>query len=350
MLFSKKVLGIDIGISSIKIIELSGGKKKQTLEHCGVIESTQFFDESSNLAKEGILSLSPKEIAKTLSSGLKELGIRSKEAVFSIADFLTFFANITLPPMKEEEISQAVRYQSRKVIPLSLKETTLDWQIIEGKPSTKDELKILVVAISNEVIKKYQSIANLAKLNLLGIEPEAFSLARSLVKEEKGVAIIDIGAQSTTCNIIENKTLKTSYSLNISSKSFVQRISKRLNISYDEALELEKKYGIKEKVGGEGRIAYESLIPSIKFLSQQIENVFEEFSQMEDGRIEKIILAGGAALLPGLKEFLEDFFKKEVEIANPFFGISYPSSVEQELIKVAPIFGVATGLAKRNFL
>lgn len=350
MLFSKRAVGIDIGVSSIKIVELSGGKKKQVLEHCGEIESDQFFSESSYFLKEGILSLSPKEIAKTLTTGLEEIGVQSKKAVFSIADFLTFFANITLPPMKEAEIPQAINYQSRRVIPLPQKDITLDWQIVGGKPATQDELRVLLVAISNEIIKKYQSIAALAGLNLVAIEPEAFSLTRSLAEEGKTVAIVDIGAQSTNCNIVENKILKTSYSLNISSKSFFQRISKKFNVSYEEALELGKKYGIEKINEEEGRIIYETLIPLINLLTQQLKNVFEEFYQMNGGKIDKIILAGGAALLPGLKEFLENFFQKEAEIANPFSGISYSPSLEQALTQVAPFFGVAIGLAKRNLI
>jgi type IV pilus assembly protein PilM len=252
--------------------------------------------------------------------------------------------------MAEEEIPQAVRYQSQRLIPLSLKEATLDWQIIEGEPSSTEGLKILVVAMSNEIIDKYRSIADLSHLGLIGIEPEAFSLVRALIREEEGVAaILNIGAQSTSCNIAKNRTLEASYSLSISRRSLTQKIVQELNIDYDKALDLEKKYGIKGE-GREGRIIYEILAPSIKSIPQQIKNAFEEFYQIDKRTIQKIILAGGTALLPGLREFLETSLQIKVEIANPFLGISYPSSLEEDLIKTAPILGVAVGLAKRNFL
>lgn len=77
--------------------------------------------------------------------------------------------------MKEQEIPQAVRYQSRRFIPIPLKDATLDWQIVKGSPLKKERLEILVVAVPNEIMSKYKSIANLANLDLVAIEPEAFS-------------------------------------------------------------------------------------------------------------------------------------------------------------------------------
>lgn len=343
-----RALGIDIGTSSIKIVELSRWGERIKLENYGEMAATTFYEKPFRTFEKSTLLLSSQEIAKAISAILIEAKIKERKSIFSIPDFSTFFTTFDLPYMTEEEVPTAVQYQARQYIPLPLSTVTLDWQIVEGKFSNKKKtpIKILTVAVPNEVINQYQEITKLANLQLLAIEAEVFSLTRSLIGEDKRViSIIDIGAQSTTCNIIEKKNLKISHSFDLAGNELTYAIAKSLNISYKEAEDLKRQCGLKESK--EINIV-QILLPLIDTILAEIEKIFNNFYQAEKKEIQKVILAGGTALLPGLKEYFFEKFKKDTEIANPFSEIFYPPILDKTLKEMGPAYAIAVGAALRG--
>lgn len=240
--------------------------------------------------------------------------------------------------MPEKELEQAVRYEARSYIPLPLSEITLDWQIV-------GERKILVAAIPNSVISQYQQIASFAGLEIRALEAEVFALARPLMENEQNTsAIIDIGARSTTCNIFEKGTLKISHSFNVSGNELTEILRRSLRVNYQEAEELKKKAGIWGIAGREKDIG-EILLPLIDAIVYEVKKTFNNFRQHEGKDVQKVILAGGSALMPGLKEYFLEELNKKVEIANPFSGISFPQILDETLKEMGPVYAIAVGLA-----
>ena len=270
LLIPKKFLGIDIGTSFVKMVEVSRFGNRRKLESYGSLPASVLYDKKFRTFEKSSLLFSSKDIARAITAIMEEAQIKTRQAIFSIPDFSTFFTNFELPPMSKEELQQAVRYEARQHVPLPLGEVTLDWQVIEGKTADerKTNLKILLVAVPNEVINQYREIASASNLELFALEAEAFSLFRSLVGEdEKGnVAIIDIGAQSTTCNIVENKVLKISHSFDMGGNELAKIISKGLNLEYSEAEDLKNKYGIS---GGKEEVK-QVLLPLIDMIFSTI--------------------------------------------------------------------------------
>ncbi|MCH8048753.1 pilus assembly protein PilM [Patescibacteria group bacterium] len=196
----KSFLGVDIGTSSIKVVELSRWGTKKSLKNYGEIRSEVLYDKPFRTAEKSSLLLSSKDIARALLGILEEAKIETKDAVFSIPDFSSFFTHFELPPMTKEELPEAVRYEARKHIPLPFSEVTFDWQILNKKRFglPKEPVRILMVAVPNELINQYQEIALLAKLRLSTLEAEVFGLIRSSLKnEEESVVMLDMGAQTT---------------------------------------------------------------------------------------------------------------------------------------------------------
>lgn len=377
----KKFLGVDIGTSCIRVVEIGRRGQMRKLENYGETETSLAEGRPFRTFKKDTLLLSDKNIAKAVQAICNEARIRTKEVNFSIPDFCSFFTTFGMPAMSKEELSEAIRYEVRPYIPLPLSEITLDWTITEGEPS-KSPLKILVVAVPNEVIAQYQEIARLSNLKLKVLEPEVFALARASIgnkknkrekEEKKVIGLIDIGARSTTCSIFEQKILKISHSFNIAGNELTERLAKSLNIDYNKAEELKRKYGLtltphhfsEEKDGqsnstksGAGFSESEVkesqqnirkiLIPLVDSILEEIKKVFRDFYQNEGKEIEKIILTGGLALLPGLKEYLFVELKKEVVISNPFLNISYPPILKETLKEKGPCYTVAVGLALKG--
>ncbi len=353
-LVPKKFLGIDIGTSFVKMVELSRFGHRIKLENYGSLSARMFYKKPFRSFEKSTLLLSSDDIARAILAIVEEAQIKTRKAVFSIPDFSTFFTNFELPQMSKEEVPQAVRYEARQHIPLPLGEVTLDWQVIEEKPATeKKTIKILLVAVPNEVVYQYQKIAQLSKLDLFALEAEVFSLVRPLIKEDEKepVGVIDIGAQTTTCSIVDKKIIKMSHSFDMSGDDLTMTISRALNIDFSQANNLKKEYDIKgldSTSGDEARTIREILLPLIDVFLREIEKTFNDFYLQEKKGIEKVIIAGGTALLPGLKEYFEGQLKKEVIIANPFSNIFYPPILEKTLAEMGPSYAIAAGLALRG--
>jgi len=143
--------------------------------------------------------------------------------------------------------------------------------------------------------------------------------------------------------------LKISRSFDLSEDEFAHAISKSLGVNQDLAEEMKKKYGLLPTETPEGKEVREVLIPLINSLLRDIEQTFLRFKNVEGKEVEKIILAGGGANLPGLLQYFQNYFKKEVEIANPFKKIYFPAILEETLREMGPSFSIAVGLAQRAF-
>jgi len=346
-------LGVDIGTSAIKIVELVLRGERIKLEKYGETSIQTLYEKPFRTFEKSSLLLSGQDISRAIRAIIEEAKISERKAIFSIPDFASFFTNFELPPMTKEELSGAIRFEARHHIPLPLSEVTLDWSIIEGEINRKKTpLKILLVAVPNEIISQYQKIASLTNLELQTLEAEVFGLTRSLVKEDpRVIALLDFGAQSSTISLVDKGILKISHSFDISGNGLTHLLAKSLNIDYWQAENLKRKYGLSFPGKEAPSIALkirQILMPLIDLILLEVEKSSLSFFQAEKKEVQKIILAGGSALLPGLKDYFSENLKKEVEIANPFLDILYPPILEQTLKEMGPAYATAVGVALRG--
>jgi type IV pilus assembly protein PilM len=343
-------IGVDIGTFSIKVIELSKQGNRRKLENYGEIQAAALYEKAFRTFEKSTLTVSEEDVVKAIKAVLTESDIKTNRASFSIPDFSTFFTTFELPPMTEDEISQAVQYEARQHIPLPLSEVTLDWQVVEeGEKNQKAKpFRILLVAVPNEVISQYQQIALNAKLELAAMEAEVFALARSLGSREKeagAVCLIDIGARSTTVSIVDNGTLKLSHSFDTSGNDFTNVIARGMNLDYAKAEEMKREQGL--NVDNDG--ARSSLIPLVDLIVVEVKKIIQNFHYTQNKDVQKIILAGGSAYMPGLVKYLADAAGIHVEIINPFADIYYPPILEETLKNMGPSYAIALGTALRGF-
>ncbi len=296
LLLPKKFLGVDIGTSHIKIVEISKFGNRRKLENYGSLPADILYQKPFRTFEKSTLLLSSNDISRAISAIREEAKIKTRQAIFSIPDFSTFFTNFELPPMTKEELPQAIRYEARQHVPMPLGEVTLDWQVIEGEVSVKGKtlqqqkfgaeqanLKILLVAVPTEVINQYREIAKIAQLELVALEAEVFGLISSLIKEDdkRPIVLVDIGAQSTTCSIVDKRILKISHSFDISGSEFTKVISQGLNVDYRTAENLKIKYGIaglNNIEQGPGKEVKEILLPLVDVILREVEEIFNNFS------------------------------------------------------------------------
>lgn len=349
-LFAKRFLGIDIGTSAIRIVELTRQGQKFELTNYGEVKTEIFQEEAFRVAKKGMVFFSAQSIGGIINAILEEAKIKTRQCAFSIPDFSTFFTNFKLPPMTKKELPQAVIFEARQHIPLPLESVTVDWNLVGGTFDTPSEMEVLLAAIPNEIVDQYREIARHSNLEVAALEAEVFGLLNSLIPpEEKGtICLVDIGTQSTTCSIIEKRILKTSHSFDIASNHLIDDVFKSLSLGAKLGQEIKSKYGLKffSSIKPPLREKFNKpLYTSLDAIIREIKMSLQSFYDIRKKEIDKIIIAGGAALLPGIKEIFYNSFKKKVEIANPFQGLIYPPILEKELQKMAPVYPVAVGMA-----
>lgn len=346
---SKKILGIDIGSSAIKIVELSGGGERAKLENYGILQSKFLYEKPFRTFEKSTLALSTRDIAGAISAILREAKIRTKVANFSLPDFSSFFTTFELPPMGQDEISQAVQFEARQHVPLPIREMALDWVVTGGGPleQKREKLKILLVAVPKSVVNQYQEISALSGLKLQNLEAEVFALSRALVKEEKGVGVlVDIGAESTTCSVVENGVLKMSHSFDVSGNKLTKALVESLDIDSEMAERLKLKYGLSPA----GQVIPKILQPLFDLVIIEIKKISRHFFEREGKNVERVILAGGTANLKGVREYFAEKLKKEIRIGNPFSEVTYPQILERVLIEEGPTFAIAIGVGLGGFL
>ncbi len=348
-IFSKKSLGIDVGASSIKIVELSSSGKKIKLENYIEFKLPQTEDSVKTFHGESLLLLTD-DTAQILQAVLKKAQIKQKKASFAIPDFSSFFTTFDLPPMSETEVKQAVEFEARHHIPIPLSEVTFDWQVIEKEQmSSGVKLKILLVAVPNSVLKNYQRMAQLAQVEIKGIEAEVFGLIRSSFPKGKfqkaPSCMVDIGWQSTTVSIVEDEKLKQSFSFDVSGTSLTKDLSEALQISLSEAENLKQRFGLDPQREDVSKI----LLSRIESLAIEIEKVCQNFHREEGKKIDHLILSGGTAALFGLEEYFETRIKMKVKKAKPFSEIDFNPLLQKRLDQIGPSFSVAVGTAMMGF-
>jgi len=342
MFFPQKMVGIDIGTASIKIVELSRWGQGKTLENYGQIQSASLYKEPFRSVERGSYLLSNYFVSRAIRAVLDEAKIKTAATIFSIPDFSTFCVSFELPPMTEKEIPDAVYYNAPQYIPLPITETTLDWKLINGIPGDKKSpLKILLVAIPNETIQDYQTVAKMAGLELYAVEAEVFGVSRALADKKKCICLIDIGVQSTTINIVENGNLKKSYSFNFAGSQLTFAVASALGMGNIEAEEIKKQKGLLSPKENVSKTLYLLIDP----LLLEVKKFLSDFYLETEKDVNEIYLTGGTANLPGLKEYFEEILNKKIEIPNCFSDLLHPPILSEDLKKMSPSFSVAVGTA-----
>lgn len=352
-LFTKKFLGIDIGTSAIRIVELEKAGHDFSLSNYGQIDIDQINGDASKITKTAVTVFSSDDIAEMMQAIIENAKIKTRQCAFSIPDFSTFFTAFSLPPMTEKEIPEAVIFEARQHIPLPMESVTIDWQVVGGGGDESKNLEVTVAAIPNEIISQYKDIAAKTGLEVVLMEAEMFGLAQALIESgnERTTCLVDIGTQSTVCSLVDKKNLKYSHSFDRGGNYLIEEIIKRIPVSQDFANNIKKNYGLKlfsltepEVRSNIALILKESLTPVFK----EIEIILSDYKKLSNATVDKIIISGGVGAVSEVRDQFADYFKIGVEIANPFKGIYYRPELEQELKIIGPGYAVAVGMAKRG--
>lgn len=336
-------LGIDIGSSGVKLVELKKQNGKLRLSTYGFTE--KISPERSELFKDTA------SVAKIINRIRKEAGITSRNAAAALPTFSVFSSVISLSNIAKKEMAAAVSWEAKKVIPLPLEEVVLDWKVINGDNKKVDagETKVLLTGAPKTLVKKYIDIFKEAQINLFSLETETFSLIRALVGNDKSACMIaEIGTSTTDISIINGGIPLLSRSIDVGGAVITQAISNNLGIGLERAEQFKYDLGIASQNSASNEIIPKTIINSIDPIINEIKYMLNLFKDKNGKSVEKIILSGGSSLLPNFVDYLEKVLNMEVIIGDAWARVSCPVELKPMLSEIGPKMSVAIGLAMRG--
>ncbi len=366
--FSKKdqsVLGIDIGSSAIKIVQVRRKHGRAVLETYGELALGPYAGVEVGRAT----ALPNEKIGEALKDILREAKSTTLSAGVALPLSSSLISFITLPQIQEKQMAEVVALEARKYIPVPMNEVKLDWSLIpredafstdeevvpgsngevtakkkDGKPMTQD---VLIVAIHNEYINNYQAIMTNTAIKASFFEIEIFSSIRAVVEQGiQAVMVVDMGARTTKLYIVERGILRSSHIINKGGQDITLTLSKSLSISVNEAENMKRTYGLK------GGPEYKELT---EIITVNLDNIFYEanavllnYQKKYMKNISKVVLTGGGVLLKGFTDLAKISFQTEIIYADPFGKLDTPAFLAEQFKEAGPEFAVAIGTALRR--
>ncbi len=350
MLFSKNktLLGLNIGSGYVKIVELKDSGSVYTLSNFGM----------AALPVDAIVDgtvMDTSAIINAITNLAANLKIKKKRICTSISGHSVIVKKITLPLMDESTIEETIHQEATQHIPYDINDVNLDFQILGPNQTNSDNMDVILVAVKKETINDYLMLVEDAGFIPVVVDVDTFALENSYEynyeeEEKKIVALVDVGANLTCINILDEGVTCFSRNITSGSRLITEQLQKRFSLNYENAelLKLGSPEGCKADAGTALSAINEAAFSIVNEITKAIE--FFHTSAMNEARVEKIILSGGGAKIPNIAQSIIKNTGIETEIIDPFRNIIIPEkNFDLDYIQsIAPLAAVATGLALRK--
>lgn len=351
-LFSKEVksvVGVDIGTSAIKVVQLRKEKGRVILETYGAISLGPYAGVEIGRAT----ALPADKIAEALKDVIREANVTTSDAAVSIPYSSSLISIIKLPSAVEKQLAQVVPIEARKYIPVPINEVLLDWFVVsggsKGGSNTPDKIDVLLVAIHNDTIGKFKAISSDASLSVAFFEIEVFSAVRAALDHGLApIAVVDMGAATTKFYVVERGLIHESHILNGGGQDLTLAASRALGLTVMQAEERKRKIGLKKDDPAQDPKFAASLELSLGNLTAELSRTMVAYEQRSGQTLSTLVATGGGASLKGFKEYAQQKISAEIRLADPFSKTQTPAFLEAILKEAGPEFSVAVGLALRR--
>ncbi len=342
----KDVLGLDIGSSSIKLVELTKTKGGFKLENLGI----------SPLPPEAIVDgalMDSVTIIDAIRDLISTTKTKRKDVVTSVSGHSVIVKKITLPFMTEAELEESIQWEAERYIPFDINDVNIDFHMLGASPENPDLMDVVLVAAKKDIITDYQSVIVEAGLNPVIIDTDSFALENMLginydIDRDMIVAIANVGASITNINILKNNTSSFTRDIFKGGNQITEEIQRQLHIDYEEAERI--------KVGSRGESASQPAVQDVlrsasEALAVEIGNSLDFFqSTTTYEKVSKLYLSGGGSKIKDFDMVLQEQIGIPVEVVNPFRKIEYTGrQFDMEYLReIGPFMAVAVGLASRR--
>jgi len=344
---SKNVVGLDIGSSAIKLVEL---KEKKG----GAFQLVKLGIE--RLSSEAIVDGSIMDsamVVETIQKLNTDRAIKNSNYATSLSGHSVIIKKITLPAMSPEELAESIQWEAEQYIPFDINDVSLDYVPLTT-PGAGDNIDVILVAVKKEKINDYTSvISQTGKLPVL-VDVDAFALQNAYetnydVEEGKVLALVNVGASVTNVNVLTSGSSSQFWrDITFGGNQYTDAIQRELSLSFDQAEELKRGHQV-------GDNTIQQVIPILNSVSEdfagELRKTLDFFTATSGAdRVDEIVLAGGGSGVLNLDAILRDKFGIPVGIIDPFRKITVDEGEfnPEELAEIAPSMAIAVGLAIRK--
>ena len=347
---SRNAIGLDIGSSYIKVLELSESKGRWSLMNFGM----------KKLPPEAIVDgalMNSNVIVDSIRELISSHKIRTRDVIASISGYSVIIKKINLPVMTADELEESIQWEAEQYIPFDINDVNIDVQILNPVGDETGQMEVLLVAAKKDIINDYVAIVQEAGLNPVVMDVDSFAIEGMFelnydISPEETVVLVNIGASIININVLKGGVTAFTRDITLGGNQYTEEIQKQLNVSYEEAEAL--------KIGGDIVRDAQAVVPEeVEAIIRSVsDNVATEIQRSldfyaatsTDDEITRIDLSGGTSRITGLTRTIQDKTGLSVEIVNAFrkieinerdFNIDF-------LNEVAPMAAVAVGLALRR--
>ncbi|MEQ8820073.1 MAG: type IV pilus assembly protein PilM [Sumerlaeia bacterium] len=379
MFGSKSIIGLDVGSSKVKAIQLKKKGNRLELERFGIADVFPNGDRSA--AQGDVRQLQMQAVRRALEAGK----INAKYCVSAVSGESIIVRYIQLPQMPEAELKNALRWEAEEYIPFSIEEVNID-SVVLGPSATQGKVDVLLCAAKKDMVSDHLEIVRSVNLTPAVVDVDSFAFLNTFEycyqpQPTDCVALVNIGAEITNINIYIGGTSRFSRDISVAGNAITQSIAQKTGLPFAQAEELKQILGapLPEDQGENDEEEESSLISSIRGtveritgsdlgddsqeataaraarntlvqLISEIRRSIQFFENQAGGAtISKLLLGGGSSRMPHLADFMASELEVPVEILDPLRNIAVSSSVDQALLSNSKEFlGVGIGLALRE--
>ncbi|MBU1104613.1 type IV pilus assembly protein PilM [Candidatus Parcubacteria bacterium] len=341
-------LGLDIGSSKIKCVEITASVSPPKLVSYDI----------SNLPAISLYSDSKADRSEFIDF-IKEYIFSSKfstnNIVVGLPESKVFTKIIEVPNLSEKELAESIKWEAQQYFPDSIENLSLQYQQLprssQSPEGEKNKTEVLLVAVNKALIEKYVGIFEKAGCEVQGIEPESMAIARAIQNAPNTPVslALNIGADTSDLIISESGIIRFTRSVSSGMEAFTRAISQEIGIDLRQAESYLTSYGLDEgKL--EGKIA-KIIRPVVDMVVTEVKRSVVYFESRKQGRkVERIVLCGGGATMPGILQYIVSAVGIEVEMADPWKHLAIDSQKfsESDLNIFGPFFTTAVGLALKG--
>ena len=343
---TKSIVGLDIGSSAVKAVELKASGKSYRVAAFG----------SEPIPPDSIVDgaiIDGTAVADAIRRLFDSHPFKSKDVAASLSGNAVIVKKINLPAMTDAELAESIYWEAEQYIPFDIQDVNLDYQILNTGAAGGGTMDVLLVAAKKEKIADYTGVIAQAGRVPVVVDVDAFALQNAFelnygLDPNTVVVLLNAGASAININILSGDQSLFTRDISIGGNAYTEAVQKELNLPFESAEQLKKGQPV------EG-ITYDEAVPVLHAMTEnvllEIQKTFDFFkATAASDRIDRVILSGGASRVDGFAQALEERFGAPVEMFDPFKLIGFDAQKfgSVDLVNVVPTIAVAVGLALRK--
>lgn len=332
--------GLDIGTTGIRLVKLMGHEAK-------TLQTYAYMPVDSKIAVSDARA-DQQQLAQAVKALVAKSGIKTKSVAVGLPSQRVFTTVVDIDRLSKEELAKTIKFQIDSLIPTPVAESKIDWEMLGNSPVDKTKIEVLLSSVANKYAEARLDLLEAIGLNVIAFEPDSLALARAVVGREANVPqmVLDMGNKATDLVIMMNGAPRLTRSIPTGYEAVVKAAIQNLNIDEAQARQFVSKFGLNQQKL-EGQI-FHAISGTVDILMSEIDKSLKFFfSRYQDLKMDRIIVTGGAAVLPEFPIYLANRFNINVEVGNAWRNVSYSAERQNELISISNQFSVAVGLAER---